>query len=803
MKIRTKKIERSLSYKRMFHQKKYSVMILLVMILACLLMQVGFQVISSIRSTFLENRLDMYGEWERIFLQIDEESEELLALNPFLEKQGEIAVYGVLAGGYQNSIQSNVGTISTEAWELGRIKMKSGRLPQTDTEIAMEYSTLVGLGYEAELGQEITLDIIPEVRNLEIVKSIKQTYTLSGIIKDYQINWSVCNSYRFPTAVVTTEGAEHIGNVLETHCMVKSADDATAIYEDIENSSMISGNIVANEIDGQEIDKTIPYEEILRNICLLIVGATIGTLFVVISQSISERTEFWKFLDALGMETKQMYQMIAWEAVVYFVIASMAGLFGGIGIYNLIFPAVEKIVGRTLKNGLSMQALMLSLGVCMCMIAVSYFLSAMRIPKIINGKTKKNEKWVKGKTRNIRKFTPTFVVLHKWRYTYVRKCAQILLLASAFWIIGFGILNIKQQRYEMAWYKQITGNGYYLDLENIENVLGIKKPVIEKLSFIDGVETIETYYSNEWQETEFYCDFSEYSENEYLNKIVETERSFRANGSEEMEEAEDVTLQNIRVNVLSADDTKTLKRFLENLSEGEVSEECLERGDFCILCLPPLVEVEGLGYLGEYAADFVGDSRMEETKICVGDVLKIGNKRAGVKEIKIDGILRSLKNTDVYRPLPSPSGIQIITGKGFWKEFGIDKVDEYYQIVKIAVSEDADVLDTEEHIYRVLKSEPTVQVTNFHEEYQLMQQEFITFIGVFSVFLVFYIILIFVVLYQMMEIERMERRKSMEIFRLLGMEEAFIRKVGWSEKKLILGIAFVISVAGVVVYSML
>ena len=95
--------------------------------------------------------------------------------------------------------------------------------------------------------------------------------------------------------------------------------------------------------------------DFLENIRLLIGGASICILFLTVSRSIISRKQFWRFLDALGMRRGQMYQIIFWEAVLFGAGAVIVGNLAGIGIYQLVIPAFEKITEQTLPQAVAWE----------------------------------------------------------------------------------------------------------------------------------------------------------------------------------------------------------------------------------------------------------------------------------------------------------------------------------------------------------------------------------------------------------------------------------------------------------------
>ena len=58
-------IERELSIKRIRSQKKYSILIVSVLLLTCILIQIGFQMSEGLKAAYIENRKAVYGSGNR------------------------------------------------------------------------------------------------------------------------------------------------------------------------------------------------------------------------------------------------------------------------------------------------------------------------------------------------------------------------------------------------------------------------------------------------------------------------------------------------------------------------------------------------------------------------------------------------------------------------------------------------------------------------------------------------------------------------------------------------------------------
>lgn len=780
-------IERELSIKRICSQKKYSILIVSVLLLTCTLIQIGFQMSEGLKAAYIENRKAVYGEWEQVFVDMDESSVKVAEENPFLAQTGKISIYGAIAGDYLENRQMNIGTMDETAWNLGRLEMKEGRLPENEHEIVMEYSTLRSLGYEEMLGKEITLDITPALSILEQGESKSYSYTLCGILKDYQINWEICNRHRFPTGIVTQEGGNRIGSVQDMHMLVKAKEGSESVYKDLKDSEEFTCGMDDNVEQDKLSDINLPYMDFLENIRLLIGGASICILFLTVSRSIISREQFWRFLDALGMRRGQMYQIIFWEAVLFGAGAVIVGNLAGIGIYQLVIPAFEKITEQTLPQAIAWEGVLFGTGFSILCIAASYGLSAVQLRILLKEKKKKVQKR-RGKYRKIVRFTPGRVLLHKWQMYRVRKSVEIVLLASALLTVGFGKMEISTRQEELKVYQRLTGNGYYLSTMEITNSPGISRQTVDKLEQVAGVTSVEQYHNNEKEE--FWIDLSEYAKSEYFQKVVETLVAYL----NETSIKEKISIEKVRLSLLTIDRWQDIQCFLRNLDEGSLTKEEFEQGDFCILDLTELQEYNGK-YLSAFSPDGQGIS---EDTVQVGDELPVytlnENGSRNENPIPVTAILRGMKEEDVRNPQIGGSGISMIVGKNFWKKFGKSRIMEYDQIVKILVSDDADAYDTEGYILSILKQGTAVNVQNNHEEYKKIRQELYSFIGMYSIFAVFYMILISIVLYQMFLAEKQEEKREWEILQSLGMEEKFQKKMHRIEVLWMMGCAGVIGV---------
>ena len=786
-----KHIEWNISLQWMKRHKKYCLMVVCVTILACMLMQTGFLITDGISSAVMNQRKNIYGEWEYGLVNMDADSQTLIEDHPFIESKGKIQIYGVLAGSYMDNKQANIGTMDQTAWNLGHLQMLKGHLPENEQEIAMESGMLTALGYQGEPGEKITLNIVTTTEYQKDMVGKAYTYTLCGVIKDYQVNWDICNRNRFPTGIVTKAGAERIGSPLESHMLIR-ADKGDSVYEDLKKSDKLTCGMEENAKWNQDVGKQMPYIGFLQAIRVVIAVAAACVLYLMVSHSVQKRQEMWKILDALGMEKKQMYQILIFEACACYLIASITGMGLGTLTYLEAMKGWEKILGYPLAAKVTGKAYAGTLLYSFFVFSFSYFFSCMKLNKFRKGGTDRQKIKLSKRKNQITRLTPLSMVLCDWNYRKLRKGIQILLIASVLVICGTGYFEIRSEWEELARDRQYTGNGYMLNVQLDSNTKGIAKSTVQTLSQIEGVESTEAYYStdnDERNETEYTIDLSEYEQSPYIEKILETEQLFKEN----------VNAHNISFHALGVTCWEDLQRFLADVQDGSVTREEFESGNFCILVLNPLREQDGM-YLPWNTKEMVKDSDIQESQIKAGDQLSVtchGEKEAQTKQLQVDAILRASSEKNIHPPYSGGTGIYAITGKNFWKQYGIDTADDYYETVRILLNDTADAYDAETHILSCVKKAGNIDLINYHEEYAGRQQTCYSVTGTFIIFGIFYLIMVIIVVSQLLEAERQDKARNHQILYALGMEEAFFKKMRYIEVVLESGIALVAGVVGI------
>ena len=189
-------------------KKRSSVLIFSVLLISFSFAIVALSLVGSISKTNAEFRLNTYGEWYFGILSGMEEDAKWLENQQWVREIGKAGNYGTImtpAG------LTGFGTIDDSLISIGRIKLDDGTFPTADDEIAMEADTLSALGYDYELGQEITLRISIPYKDQQL--PIERTYILCGVIHEYSNLWVLnrnSNNRLLVGAVVTDAAAEAV-----------------------------------------------------------------------------------------------------------------------------------------------------------------------------------------------------------------------------------------------------------------------------------------------------------------------------------------------------------------------------------------------------------------------------------------------------------------------------------------------------------------------------------------------------------------------------------------------------------------
>ena len=128
-----------------------------------------------------EKNDQLFGRWNEVFLNVDEEDVEYFRRHAFVD---DYSVQNIQEKIYlEGDERIIIGTCDNNFFKLGNLEMIDGRMPVNEGEVAIEEEYLDVLGVE-KVG-----DIISEGVNIDSLKG----YKVCGIVKDYSSRWKMVN----------------------------------------------------------------------------------------------------------------------------------------------------------------------------------------------------------------------------------------------------------------------------------------------------------------------------------------------------------------------------------------------------------------------------------------------------------------------------------------------------------------------------------------------------------------------------------------------------------------------------------
>ncbi len=234
-----------------------------------------------------------------------------------------------------------VGCLSEEGISQSHIKLDEGRQPQNNDEIAMDWNTLLTLGYEGELGEDISLHYCENnsVSNDEN-RRIK-TYKLVGIYRNYTNIWN--SGKQIPSAIVSEDELEAFNYNIHYVFLypIKSSirtDDYKTICKSIKEKT--GRNYVYNS--GVYDYKTWGTSGIYVYMYLVVMAIGITALSYQLIEYRNTRKASYQRYAAIGADSLQLRTMYIIENAVIIIPSAIAGV-----ITAMIIGA---ITGRNLEN---------------------------------------------------------------------------------------------------------------------------------------------------------------------------------------------------------------------------------------------------------------------------------------------------------------------------------------------------------------------------------------------------------------------------------------------------------------------
>ena len=370
------KVLNDLSIQDLKLNKKRSIVIIIGIILSTALICGVAGLVTSFQKTMVNTAKEGQGNYHTIFYNVPKEELKYIEENREVKDYflSEELGYSYLPN-HKNVEETpivNVISMNDKFIENMSVKLKEGRLPENDTELAISTRINAKFNTNYKVGDTITLNINETEQNME--NGIPKTYKIVGIIErpilaieSYDVDWF--------TAITKMQNVNKKANIAVLYNKPKDYIKNTETINNItKTENKVNKELLAYE--GTSLD-----DETLKTIYGLgafIIGIVlVSSVFVIrngFEISITERLKQYGMLSSIGATKKQIKKSVYFEGFILGLIGIPLGIISGVfAIYILV-----NVVNYILKDYIS-KGTLLTFSISWIAIAISVFVAIITI----------------------------------------------------------------------------------------------------------------------------------------------------------------------------------------------------------------------------------------------------------------------------------------------------------------------------------------------------------------------------------------------------------------------------------------
>lgn len=370
------KVLNDLSIQDLKLNKKRSIVIIIGIILSTALICGVAGLVTSFQKTMVNTAKEGQGNYHTIFYNVPKEELKYIEENREVKDYflSEELGYSYLPN-HKNVEETpivNVISMNDKFIENMSVKLKEGRLPENDTELAISTRINAKFNTNYKVGDTITLNINETEQNME--NGIPKTYKIVGIIErpilaieSYDVDWF--------TAITKMQNINKKANIAVLYNKPKDYIKNTETINNItKTENKVNKELLAYE--GTSLD-----DETLKTIYGLgafIIGIVlVSSVFVIrngFEISITERLKQYGMLSSIGATKKQIKKSVYFEGFILGLIGIPLGIISGVfAIYILV-----NVVNYILKDYIS-KGTLLTFSISWIAIAISVFVAIITI----------------------------------------------------------------------------------------------------------------------------------------------------------------------------------------------------------------------------------------------------------------------------------------------------------------------------------------------------------------------------------------------------------------------------------------
>lgn len=370
------KVLNDLSIQDLKLNKKRSIVIIIGIILSTALICGVAGLVTSFQKTMVNTAKEGQGNYHTIFYNVPKDELK------YIEENREVKDYFLseeLGYSYLPNPKNveetpivNVISMNDKFIENMSVKVKEGRLPENDNELAISTRINEKFNTNYKVGDTITLNINETEQNME--NGIPKTYKIVGIIErpilaieSYDVDWF--------TAITKMQNVNKKANIAVLYNKPKDYIKNTETINNItKTENKVNKELLAYE--GASLD-----DETLKTIYGLgafIIGIVlVSSVFVIrngFEISITERLKQYGMLSSIGATKKQIKKSVYFEGFILGLIGIPLGIISGVfAIYILV-----NVVNYILKDYIS-KGTLLTFSISWIAIAISVFVAIITI----------------------------------------------------------------------------------------------------------------------------------------------------------------------------------------------------------------------------------------------------------------------------------------------------------------------------------------------------------------------------------------------------------------------------------------
>ncbi len=515
------KVLNDLSIQDLKLNKKRSIVIIIGIILSTALICGVAGLVTSFQKTMVDTAKEGQGNYHTIFYNVPKDELK------YIEENREVKDYFLseeLGYSYLSNPKNveetpivNVISMNDKFIENMSVKLKEGRLPENDTELAISTRINEKFNTNYKVGDTITLNINETEQNME--NGIPKTYKIVGIIErpilaieSYDVDWFTAITKmqnvnkKANIAVLYNKPKDYIKNIENINNMTKTENNEDGAsfsglsnkYKSYKYNLMVNKELLAYE--GASLD-----DETLKTIYGLgafIIGIVlVSSVFVIrngFEISITERLKQYGMLSSIGATKKQIKKSVYFEGFILGLIGIPLGIISGVFAIYILVNVVNYILkdyiskGTLLTYSMSWIAIAISVFVSIITIWLSCKKSAKKASKVSPIEAIRNSEDVKLKAKKVK--CPKIITKifktggeiayknlkrskKKYRTTVISIIVSIVIFISISSFIQYGF------KMSEAYYTEMNYNYMVFMQENEDNKEELKKyKILEDIS---------------------------------------------------------------------------------------------------------------------------------------------------------------------------------------------------------------------------------------------------------------------------------------------------------------------------------